>query len=178
MELRGLILALLGIASAMDALLQEISLRHFPNPPASLRQLEAFEAQAGWRLDPDLRAFYLHCDGARLFKRDDEIYYILPLSKIIRARVAILGSDSDESGPSGWYVICDTGDSDYVAIDTRTMKNERYPLLDCFHETFMDPDGNKRIAHSFSDFLERALRSGGHLYWLQKGWSLQKPMGK
>jgi hypothetical protein len=34
-----------------------------------------------------------------------------------------------------------------------------------------DPQ-NKQIAHSFSDFLERALRSGGRLYWLKNGWAL------
>ncbi|WP_395825532.1 SMI1/KNR4 family protein [Archangium minus] len=67
-----------------------------------------------------------------------------------------------------WYVVCDTGDGDYVALDTSTTENGYYPLLDCFHETFMESGSNKRIAHSFSDFLERALRSGGRLYWLKR----------
>jgi hypothetical protein len=159
----------------MDTLLEELSRRHFPNPPASPHQIEEFEKRAGWPLDPDLRAFYSRCDGARLFKRDDEIYRILPLSKIIRARVAILGRDSDEDGPSSWYAVCDTGDTDYVAVDTSKTENGRYPLLDCFHETFMEPGSNKRIAHSFSDFLEHALRSGGRLFWLQEGWTLPSP---
>ncbi len=153
---------------SMDGLLEEISRHHFPNSPASPSRIEEFEHRAGWRLDADLRAFYLHCDGARLFKRDDEIYRILPLSEIVRARVAILGRDSDDHGPASWYVVCDTGDTDYVALDTSTTENGRYPLLDCFHETFMEPEGNRRIAHSFSDFLERALHSGGCLYWLKR----------
>ncbi|MFL5351658.1 SMI1/KNR4 family protein [Archangium sp.] len=156
----------------LNELLEEISRRHFPNPPASPQQIEDFERRAGWRLDPDLRAFYSRFDGARLFKRDDEIYRILPLSEIVRARVAILGKDSDEYGPASWYAICDTGDSDYVAVDASTMENGRYPLLDCFHETFMEAGSNKRIAHSFSDFLERALRSGGRPYWLKNDWAL------
>ncbi|QRK13599.1 SMI1/KNR4 family protein [Archangium violaceum] len=159
----------------MDVLLEEVSRQHFPNPPATLHQIEDFERRAGWRLDPDLRAFYSHCDGARLFKRDDEIYQILPLSKIIRARVAILGRDLDEYGPSSWYAICDTGDTDYVAVDTSKTANGRYPLLDCFHETFTEPGSNKLIALSFSDFLEQALRSDGHLYWLKEGWTPLAP---
>ena len=28
-----------------------------------------FERRVGWRLDPDLRAFYLHCNGAELIER-------------------------------------------------------------------------------------------------------------
>jgi hypothetical protein len=53
----------------MNALLEEISRHHFPNPPATPEQIEEFERRVGWRLDPELRAFYLHCDGAALFRR-------------------------------------------------------------------------------------------------------------
>src|SRR5690349_1622287 len=55
----------------ISALLEEISSRHFPNPPASPREIEEFEQRMGWKLDPDLRAFYLHCNGAKLFTQPD-----------------------------------------------------------------------------------------------------------
>jgi hypothetical protein len=62
--------------------------------------------------------------------------------------------------------------SNYVAVDMSTTENGRYPMLDCFHETFMETGSSKRIAHSFSDFLDRALQSGGRPYWLKDGWTL------
>jgi hypothetical protein len=150
----------------LHRLLLEISRAHFPNPPASPEQVAAFERSAGWRLDPELRAFYLHCDGADLFQKPDSPYRLLPLSRIVRVRQAILGRDTDEAGPAAWYALCDVGDSDYVAVDTSRAENGLYPLLDCFHETFTEPGSCTRIASSFSEFLQRALSSGGRLYWL------------
>ncbi len=75
----------------MKELLEERSRNHFPNPPATPEQLEDFEQRVGWRMDPDLRAFYLHCNGAKLFEQPDSPYRLLPVDKIIRARVAMRG---------------------------------------------------------------------------------------
>ena len=44
-------------------LLEGVSRDHFPRPPATPEEIEAFEQRVGWPLDPDLRAFYLHCSG-------------------------------------------------------------------------------------------------------------------
>ena len=38
------------------------------------------------------------------------------------------------------------------------------PLLDAWHETYSLQV--RQIAASFSEFLERALASGDHLFWL------------
>jgi hypothetical protein len=108
---------------SMDALLAEVSRHHFPNPPATPAQLEAFEQRMGWRMDPGLRAFYLHCNGARLFEQPDSPYRLLPLDKILRARIAMRGEDSDEWGPASWYVLCDLHDSDRI----RTANKSRVP---------------------------------------------------
>jgi hypothetical protein len=67
---------------SMEALLEEVSRHHFPNPPATPAQLEMFEQRMGWRMDPDLRAFYLHCNGARLFEQPDSPYRLLPLDRV------------------------------------------------------------------------------------------------
>jgi cell wall assembly regulator SMI1 len=152
----------------MSALLEEVSRDHFPRPPATPEEIEGFERRMGWRLDPDLRAFYLHCNGAELFEPlPDTHYRILPLSEMVRARVAIFGKDEDRLGPASQYALCDVGDGNYVMVDVLPGENGRYPLVDADHENWPDPAYCARIANSFSEFLEKALRSNGRLYYLQ-----------
>lgn len=152
---------------SMDRLLVEISQHHFPNPPATPEQIAAFEARMGWTLDPDLRAFYLHCDGAALFQRfPDTNYHLLPLAEIRRARVAMRPRDDDSFGPASWYTLVDLQDSDYVILDVARRQQGRYPLLDAFHETFPEV---RPLAASFSEFLEKALASGDDYFWLDAG---------
>jgi hypothetical protein len=155
----------------IQQMLAEISRRHFPNSPATPAQIEEFERRAGWRLDPDLRAFYLHCDGADLFERPNSPYRILPLAGVIRARVAIRGKDDDSRGPASWYVLCEVQDGNYVVVDVGSQQGDRYPLIDGYREMFPDPEYCGRIADSFSEFLGKALRSGGSHYWLKDGES-------
>ncbi|WP_370645343.1 SMI1/KNR4 family protein [Corallococcus sp. EGB] len=148
----------------MDPLLAEVSRLHFPNPPATPAQLAAFEARVGWELDKDLRAFYLHCDGCTLFKpQADALYRVLPLAEIRRARQAIRASDEDRDGAPSVFTLVDMQDSDYVVLDAIQREAGRYLLFDAFHETFPEME---RIASSFAEFLERALRSGNRVFWL------------
>jgi len=149
----------------MRRLLEEVKREHFPNPPASAEQVAQFESAQGWMLDEDLRAFYLACNGAKLFRKLGATYFFLPLERIIRARLSICGEDSEECGPGFLYAICDVQDNNYVAVDVRNSGGP-YPLFDCFHETFPEPAYTRQIAPSFSSFLEQALRSKGHLFWL------------
>jgi hypothetical protein len=143
----------------LQALLEEMSHHHFPNPPATPEEIEAFEHRVGWRLDPDLRAFYLHCNGGTLFKRlPNADYHFLPLSEIARAR----------RGPPSMYTLCDLQDGDYILVDVSRQEHGRYPLIDAWHEAWPDPEYCKEVASSFSEFLERALRSGGSWFWLQR----------
>ncbi|WP_205519638.1 SMI1/KNR4 family protein [Pyxidicoccus caerfyrddinensis] len=152
---------------AMEQLLVEISRAHFPNAPATLAQVAAFEAQVGWKLDPDLRAFYLHCDGATLFRpRPHAKYRILPLAEIQRARVVMRGEDDDSMGAASWYTLLYLQDSDYVLVDVARQVAGRYPLLDAYHETY--PLEVRQLAASFSEFLERALSSSNRLFWLSE----------
>ncbi|MDY7230022.1 SMI1/KNR4 family protein [Hyalangium rubrum] len=147
--------------------LEEVSRHHFPYPSATPQEIEEFEQRVRWRLDPDLRDFYLHCNGAEFFKRlPGAPYRMLPLSEITRARVAIRGEDDDRWGSASMYAICDMQDGNYVVVDVSRQENERHPLMDGDHETWPDPAYCKQIAHSFSEFLEKALRSQGRSYWL------------
>ncbi|MCP3142399.1 SMI1/KNR4 family protein [Pyxidicoccus xibeiensis] len=151
----------------MENLLAEVSRVHFPNAPATPAQVAAFEARVGWQLDPDLRAFYLHCDGATLFRpRPDANYRILSLAEIRRARVELRGQDDDSKGPPSWYTLLYLQDSDYVLVDVAQQQDGRYPLLDAYHETY--PLEVRRIAVSFGEFLQRALRSGNEFFWLNE----------
>lgn len=150
---------------AMEQLLAEISRAHFPNEPATLAQVTDFEARMGWTLDPDLRAFYLHCDGATLFRpRPHAKYRILSLAEIQRARVVLRGEDDDSMGAASWYTLLYLQDSDYVLVDVARPQDGRYPLLDAYHETY--PLEVQQIATSFGEFLARALSSSNRLFWL------------
>jgi SMI1 / KNR4 family (SUKH-1) len=150
----------------MDRLLEEITHDHFLNPPATLEEVESFERAMGWRLDPDLRAFYLHCNGATLFQRPNSPCRLRALSQIRRARVDMRGSDTDEWGPASWYVIGDLTESDSLIIDVGAPQHERYPIIDGFHEAMLGTADCPRIANSFAQFLEQFLRSGGKKFWL------------
>jgi hypothetical protein len=158
------------MAAPMSPLLEEISREHFPYPPATLEEINAFEQQAGWPLDPELKAFYLHCNGAELIERLPEApYRILPLQKILRARAAIFGTknDDDAHGPASMYAICEVQDGNYVLVDVAQQNNGCYPLIDGWHEAWPAPKHCGQIARSFSDFLERALHEGP-AYWLEE----------
>ncbi|RKH88789.1 SMI1/KNR4 family protein [Corallococcus sp. AB045] len=151
----------------MSALLEEVSRLHFPNPPATPSEIEAFEQSVGWRLDPDLRAFYLHCDGAKLFDRADPAFFFYPLAKIRRARVVLLKEDTDRAGPASWYAVCEVRDTNYIFVDVSQQAEGRYSIRDGYREAFPDPAYNRQIAGSFSEFLGGALRSNEEWFWLQ-----------
>lgn len=153
---------------SMSALLEEVSRLHHARPPATPAQLDAFEQRVGWRLDPDLRAFYLHCDGADLFDRVDPAFSFPPLSELRRARVVMSQDDTDRAGPASWYAICEVRDGNYVLLDVSQQHDGRYPLRDGFREGFPDPTQCPQIASSFSEFLAGALRSNGRWFWLKK----------
>ncbi|WNG41679.1 SMI1/KNR4 family protein [Archangium violaceum] len=157
------------MTNPMSSLLEEISREHFPYPPATPEEIADFERRAGWTLDPDMRAFYLHCNGAELIERlPDSPYQVLPLSEIIRARVAIFGkrNDDDGHGPASVYALCDVQDGNYVLVDVSREEEGRYPLFDGDHEAWPDPAYCKQIASSFSEFLAQVLRTRRGLYWL------------
>lgn len=154
------------MSTPMSSLLQQVSRDHFPRPPATPEELEEFERRVGWKLDPDLRAFYLHCNGASLIQRQDSPYKILPLSEIVRARVAIRREDDDKWGPASMYALCYVRDGNYVVLDVSRQIDGRYPLMDGDHETWPDPEYCTQIASSFSEFLEQILRTRRSLYWI------------
>lgn len=117
----------------------------------------------GWQFDSDLRAFYLHCDGATLFvpRDEDPNYRILSLAEIPQVTARLRKRDASAATAS-WFPVADCQDSDFVLVDVA--KPAPFPLLDAWHETY--PHRVRQIAASFGEFLERALASNDHLFWL------------
>lgn len=147
----------------MDELLAEIRSRHFPNAPVSEAAIESFERSNGIVLPDDMRSFYACCDGAELFRAepDDPPFRLMRLSELTRARVAIYGEDGEEYGPSSDFVFCDVLDGNFAAIQLESKSANFGRIIDCFHETYPDPDYLTVIASSFSEFLKKALHSSG-----------------
>ena len=120
----------------------------------------------GWQLDVDLRAFYLHCDGAALFRPlPDANYSILSLAEIQETLLRLRRRDDGAAEAASWYPVVDCQDSDFVLLDV-ARPGGPHPLLDAWHETY--PLQVRRIAASFSEFLERALASDDQLFWLRE----------
>ncbi|NVI99645.1 SMI1/KNR4 family protein [Myxococcus sp. AM009] len=166
MALCGAGQALRGLAMAIESLLAEISRAHFPHPPATPERIATFEARMGWRLDEDLRAFFLHCDGAELFERLPEANYsILSLAGIEEATLRLRRRDHSDGEAACWYPLVDCQDSDFVLVDV-ARPGGPYPLLDAYHETY--PREVRRVAGSFREFLERALASDDQFFWLEE----------
>ncbi|NBD08231.1 MULTISPECIES: SMI1/KNR4 family protein [Corallococcus] len=151
----------------MTELLNVVAAQHYPHPPATAAAVEAFEHRMGWRLDPDLRAFYSRFDGAKLFRGSNAPYQILPLAEVRRARVVMSQADTDAAGPASWYAVCQLQDSNYVLLDVGQQFDGRYPLRDGYREGFPDPYYCPVIAHSFAEFLAGALAAAGRSYWLK-----------
>jgi hypothetical protein len=151
----------------MSSLLAEISREHFPYSPATPEEIAEFEQRVGWTLDLDMRAFYLHCNGAELIKRlPRSPCQVLPLREIVRARVAMRGEDDDEFGPASMYAICDVQDGNYVVADVSRQVDGRYSLIDGDHETWWNPHYCGHVANSFAEYLEGVLRTRNGCYWL------------
>ncbi|RKH13718.1 SMI1/KNR4 family protein [Corallococcus sp. CA047B] len=153
---------------SMSPLLQEVTRLHFPRPPATSEQIEAFEQRVGWRLDPDLRAFYLHCDGADLFDRIDPPFRFHPLAQIVRARVALRGRDTDDRGPANWWSICAVKDGNCIILEVGAQQDDHYPLRDGYREMFPDPAYCPQISSRFALFFNSALQSNGEWFWLSE----------
>lgn len=165
-----------GCKTIMDELIDEIFAKHTAYPPGGNSQIMEFEAEAGYALPVDLKRFYARCNGAILFG-DEHLfsYRILPVEEIKRTRIYIFGpeSDNDSLAPGAWFAICDLMEGNYVGIDLNSIAPDgtTCSIIDCFHETHGIPGGNKIIAKSFTEFLQRALNGGQDPYWLRPGFA-------
>lgn len=150
---------------ALAALVRAVKQGHHARAPRADidERLARFEAASGIRLPRDVRAFYRAMDGASLFERSDPPYRLLPIAQVKRVSKLVTGAGDDPVCPPSWYAVCDVGDGNYVALDLASTKGGRTTVLDVFHET---PASAQAIATSFTEFLTKALATGGERYWL------------
>jgi hypothetical protein len=80
-----------------------------------------------------------------------------------RVSELVAGTEDDSICPPSWYAVCDVRDGNFVALDLASTRGGHTTVLDVFHET---PASAQAIATSFSEFLAKALASGGEHYWL------------
>lgn len=158
-------------------LVQRIRREHEGAPPATEAELREAEARLGFPLAPELREFYLTCNGATLFFYDDPRhgrltwgYRVLPLAEIVRVRLVIFGEDYDEGHPDNWYAICDVMDGNYVAIDVNPASGDVRCFRDCYGEHTPDESECRVVAWSLREFLDRAMGGTELPYWLEDGW--------
>lgn len=156
----------------LEELFQEIEAQHYYELCLDPTEIDQFETTCGYRLPDDIKAFYKRYKTVRLFLRDygDYNYRFPPISEIHRTRIDIYGLDTDEWGPSNWFSICDVMDGNYIGIDLASGKGEQFHYIDCFHETFAQPNYSPIVALSFTELLHKALQHSDNLYFLAPGF--------
>jgi cell wall assembly regulator SMI1 len=155
-----------SLMQSLDALLALIAASHYAGASPKPGALSSLESRLGRKIPREMACFYDRCDGAKLFSERDPPYRFLPLSALCHPGELILGSSEIINGISLWLAFCDVRDGNYVAIDLATCSDDFCNIVDCFHETFPDLSQEAIIANSFREFLDKALHSGGRLYWL------------
>lgn len=152
----------------IDAILCEVREKHLAAPGATEAALRNLEAECGYSLPNDLRAFYLATNGAQLFVGEyGWAHRVLPIEEVCLARKLIWPDDFDAPSPAGWFAICDEQDGNYVAADLAQVEGTRCPMIDCYHETFAEPEYYRVVAESFTEFMGKMLAAGGLSYYLQ-----------
>jgi hypothetical protein len=150
----------------MKNIIEEIKNNHRWHPPLPKSELlmQAFERTTGLTLPPDFKEFYMRCGRADLFESG---CMILPLTEIQKASIVLLADESEDWCPGSWYAFCDMNDGDFAGLDLSSVQGNAVNVLDLNH----DEIGRCTIiARSFTEFLERALRSSGRSYWLDKSF--------
>jgi cell wall assembly regulator SMI1 len=146
---------------------EKIRADHYPEAPATKEEIAAAEKRIGYRLPLDLKQFYLQSNGARLFKKLDSAFSIVPLEKIVPVSQDILGGTQPPEGTASWMTLCELPDGNYLAMDLASMKlPDTLHVIDCCHEAFGEEGRAQIIAMSFTEFLIDALKSGGKHYWV------------
>jgi hypothetical protein len=119
----------------------------------------------GLQLPPDLATFYSHFSEARLFgDASDPRYHIPPPDEFLQIGIAIYGQPTSQPVQRSWFALAHVQDGNYIAIDCHPSRLGY--CYDAFHETIDLLDYCKIIAHSFTEFMNRAIEAGDDAWWL------------
>ena len=154
---------------SIDDILDDIQKRHdcVLQPATRLPTLPI-----GLELPPDLARFYSRFSAARLFGSTsdpryqllDPRYSIQPPEGFVQVGQVIYGEPMYGPTPPSWFALADVRDGNYIAIDCCTARSGY--CYDVFHETADCLGYCKVIAHSFTEFMNRALEAGDEAWWL------------
>lgn len=150
----------------VDEIVGLIQSHHYANKPATLEDITAFNKRYNVELPDKMVDLYLRMNGARLFDKIDPSYELMPISAISPVSSIILGTEYVSDYSKYWFAFCDVRDGNYVAVDLNELPPKYGQVIDCFHESFPDPDYCGVIAASVCQFIESVLLSNGKLYWL------------
>jgi cell wall assembly regulator SMI1 len=146
----------------IDALIHVVQHSHAFTAPASARAIERFEQRARLPMPADMRAFYLQCDGARLFG-DQYILLdpdgMLPLIAVMPANAA-----SARVLRGRWFSLGRTADGQWIGIDLEGATDDTNPVAVCI-SAGSPVESLKIIAPNFTSFLARALSGTRHPFW-------------
>lgn len=135
--------------------------KHYEWRDGGKQAVSAMEDRLGITLPSDLRFFYSSCDGVRLFRSFDAPFTILPSAEVDYIHVMY----AEEAGNEDLLAICYCQDSDYIGVRLFP-EEDRYEIVDCWHEDFPDFSEAQMISRSLLDFLEDLLNSEGLKFWL------------
>ncbi len=156
----------------LEDLYEEIEARHTWEPAEDPSEINACQRSHGWNFPDDLIEFHRRYRTVRLFDGPmGPCYRFVPVEEIRPTRMDIYGKDEKELGPDSWLTVCDIQDSNYIALDVASRQGNSANYIDCFHETFAEPGECPIIARSFGELLERALHSGGNLFYAKDGFA-------
>lgn len=117
-------------------------------------------------LPEDIKQFYELCGGVSLFKGESYAINIAMPENFMLANPIIVGELCEEDITSGWYIVGDDGNGDYITIDLNSKR-----LGKCY-DSFWDRHGVVGecpvIAMSFTELLSNLIESkGDRWYWLE-----------
>ncbi|MBI3722572.1 SMI1/KNR4 family protein, partial [bacterium] len=134
--------------------------RHEMFHAATDEQLDAIEADLGMKLPLSYRDFNRSWGGGRLFTqewRDIRLVGAIDMAKEMKERLC-------ERMQKPFLPLADLGDGDYLAFDTSkaTQKGEA-PVY-----WWYGGKAKKRVAASFSEWLEQLVATGGEAFWWEE----------
>jgi cell wall assembly regulator SMI1 len=150
----------------LDQMFPQISLLHFPEPPSSRDSIVSCEARLGSHLPAEMKRFYQYANGASFFDKHEPPFRIMPLDELCHPSIRILRKDQRTDSDKGLIAFCDVQDDNFVAVDSDGCSGRIGQIIDCFHETFPDPDYLGVVAKNFSGFLSGVMANNGMLFWL------------
>jgi antitoxin YokJ len=140
-------------------------------PPSELPSIED-----NLLLPPDVKEFYEVCGGMILFENESYSVKIVSPNEVVLANPVIIDEeiieaekakgDYESKISTGWYIIADLDNSDYLVIDFN--KNRLGKCYKAFWDSYPSIGDTPIVANSFTELLNQlVLNKGGYWYFLE-----------